>query len=444
MVPCQKILDTAKEHNVDVIGVSGLITPSLDEMVHIAQEMEAQGFTQPLLVGGATTSKRHAAVKLAPKSKKAIHVLDASRAVPVVQQLIGCGAQDFLDDIQDEYDEIRTEYYDGLVDKKWLPIAKAQAKNFAIDFAAKPPPKPMSVGNIAFQKYDLTEIRKYIDWGPFFSLYNLRGKYPNKGYPGIFKDATCGEMAKQMFDEANEMMDNVIAAGQIEAHAVVGIWPARSTGDDIIVTGPGKELTFYGLRQQQDMDQEFTLSHGDFIAKENDHIGAFACSCGVGVEKMKEDFHSRGEVDQAILLDAVADRLSEAYAELIHVQMRKQLWGYAPDEDMSLDDMLKVKYQGIRPAPGYPSQPDHREKETLFHLLEVEKLLGGRLELTESFMMLPAAAVCALVFAHPDAEYFNVGQVNKDQVIDYARRRGEDGTKDTERWLGATVLGYDA
>jgi 5-methyltetrahydrofolate--homocysteine methyltransferase len=203
-------------------------------------------------------------------------------------------------------------------------------------------------------------------------------------------------------------------------------------------------LTFYGLRQQQDMDQEFTMSHGDFIAKENDHIGAFACSCGVGVEKMKEDFHSRGEVDQAILLDAVADRLSEAYAELIHVQMRKQLWGYAPDEDMSLDDMLKVKYQGIRPAPGYPSQPDHREKETLFDLLEVEKLLGGRLELTESFMMLPAAAVCALVFAHPEAEYFNVGQVNKDQVIDYARRRGEDGTKDTERWLGATVLGYDA
>jgi 5-methyltetrahydrofolate--homocysteine methyltransferase len=445
MVPCQKILDTAKEHEVDVIGVSGLITPSLDEIVHIAKEMEAQGFKQPLLVGGATTSKRHAAVKLAPKSKKAIHVLDASRAVPVVQQLIGKGASDFLEDIQDEYDEIRTEYYDGLVDKKWLSIEKAQKKAYTIDFAAKPPPKPLTIGNIAFQKYDLEEIRKYIDWGPFFSLYNLRGKYPNKGYPNIFKDKTCGEMAKQMYDEANEMMDNVISQGLIEAHAVVGIWPARQDGDDIIVEGPQKEpMTFYGLRQQQDTDQDVTYCHSDFVAKEGDHIGAFACSCGIGVEKMKEDFHSRGEVDQAILLDAVADRLSEAYAELIHVQIRKQLWGFAPDEDMSLDDMLKVKYQGIRPAPGYPSQPDHREKETLFNLLEVEQLLGGRLELTESFMMLPAAAVCALVFAHPDSEYFNVGQVNKDQVIDYAKRRGETGVEDTERWLGATVLGYDA
>merc|ERR1719181_503791 len=447
MVPCQKILDTAKEHNVDVIGVSGLITPSLDEMVHIAKEMEAQGFKQPLLVGGATTSKRHAAVKLSPKSKKAIHVLDASRAVPVVQQLMGKGAQDYLDDVQDEYDEIRTEYYDGLVDKKWLSMEKAQSKRMKIDFAKNPPPKPLTIGNIAFQKYDLTEIRTYIDWGPFFSLYNLRGKYPNKGYPNIFKDETCGAMAKQMYDEANEMMDKVIAAGSIEAHAVVGIWPAHSVGDDIIVDGPKKEpLTFYGLRQQQDMDQDITMCHSDFIAPEwmNDHIGAFACSCGVGVEKLKEDFHSRGEVDQAILLDAVADRLTEAYAELIHVQIRKQLWGYAPDENMSLEDMLKVKYQGIRPAPGYPSQPDHREKQTLFDLLEVEKLLGGRIGLTDSYMMLPAAAVCALVFAHPQAEYFNVGQVNKDQVVDYAKRRGEDGYAETERWLGATVLGYDA
>jgi 5-methyltetrahydrofolate--homocysteine methyltransferase len=273
----------------------------------------------------------------------------------------------------------------------------------------------------------------------------LRGKYPNKGYPNIFKDKTCGAMALQMYEEANEMMDKVISAGLIEAHAVIGIWPARAVGDDIVVDGPEKEpMTFYGLRQQQDMDQEFTMCHSDFVAKEGDHIGAFACSCGVGVEKMKEDFHSRGEVDQAILLDAVADRLSEAYAELIHVQIRKQLWGYAPDEDMSLDDMLKVKYQGIRPAPGYPSQPDHREKKTLFDLLQVEELLGGRIGLTDSFMMLPAAAVCALVFAHPKAEYFNVGQVNKDQVVQYAKRRGETGVEETERWLGATVLGYDA
>merc|ERR1719387_1603335 len=408
MVPCQKILDAAIENNVDIIGVSGLITPSLDEMVHIAKEMEAQGLKQPLLVGGATTSKRHAAVKLAPQSKKAIHVLDASRAVPVVQALNGVGQQDYLDDIQDEYEEMRQEYYDGLVDKKWLSLEQAQKKSFKIDFVAKPPPQPKTIGNIAFQKYDLTEIRKYIDWGPFFSLYNLRGKYPNKGYPNIFKDEACGPMAKQMYDEANEMMDKVIAAGLIEAHAVIGIWPARRVGDDIVVDSPTNEpMTFYGLRQQQDMDQDVTMCHSDFVAEEGDHIGAFACSCGVGVEKMKEEFHARGEVDQAILLDAVAERLSEAYAELIHVQIRKQLWGFAPEEDMSLEDMLKVKYQGIRPAPGYPSQPDHREKQTLFDLLEVEKLLGGQIGLTDSFMMLPAAAVCALVFAPPQAEYFN-------------------------------------
>merc|ERR1719331_2414154 len=227
MQPCQKILDAAVEHNVDVIGVSGLITPSLDEMVHIAKEMEAQGFKQPLLVGGATTSKRHAAVKLSPKSKKAIHVLDASRAVPVVQTLNGNGKQDYLDDVQDEYDEIRTEYYEGLVDKKWLSIEKAQSKAVKIDFGAKPPPKPITTGNIAFQKYDLSEIRKYIDWGPFFSLYNLRGKYPNKGYPNIFKDQTCGAMAKQMYDEANEMMDKLIEKQLIEAQAVVGIWKCK-------------------------------------------------------------------------------------------------------------------------------------------------------------------------------------------------------------------------
>jgi 5-methyltetrahydrofolate--homocysteine methyltransferase len=452
MVPCAKILDTARENKVDIIGVSGLITPSLDEMVNIAKEMEAAGMTMPLLVGGATTSKRHAAVKLAPVSKRAIHVLDASRAVPVVQSLCNKANQDdYLADIEDEYDEIREEYYATLVDKKWLSIEKARSKMLKINFKTSPPPQPVTTGNIALQKYDLVEIRKYIDWDPFFTVYNLRGKFPNKGYPKIFDDATCGTMAKEIFDEANEMMDELIAAGTIEAHGVVGIWPANSRGDDIIVQGPSgvsNPMIFYGLRQQQDTDQDFCMCQSDFIAPEGmgitDHIGGFACSGGIGVEKLKAEYEARGEVDKTILVDAVADRLTEAFAELIHLKMRTHLWGYAPNENLGLDDMLKVKYQGIRPAPGYPTQPDHREKRALFDMLQVEELLGGRMELTDSFMMLPAAAVSATVFAHKESEYFNVGQLNKDEVTDYASRRGETGIKETERWLGSTVLGYDA
>jgi 5-methyltetrahydrofolate--homocysteine methyltransferase len=447
MVPCAKILEAAREHKVDIIGVSGLITPSLDEMVHIAKELEASDMTCPLLVGGATTSKRHAAVKLAPVSKKTMHVLDASRAVPVVQSLCNKSNQaDYLLDLEEEYDEIREEYYSTLVDKKWLTIEKARSKKMKIDFKASPPPQPVTTGNIALQAYDLNEVKKYIDWDPFFTVYNLRGKFPNKGYPKIFEDATCGQMAKEIFDEANEMMEKLIADKSIEAHGVLGIWAANSKGDDVIVQGPSGPVTLYGLRQQQDTDQQFCMCQSDFIAPEGitDHIGGFACTVGVGVEKLKAEYEARGEVDQNILLDAVADRLTEAFAELIHMKMRKQLWGYVPDEELSLDDMLKVKYQGIRPAPGYPTQPDHREKETLFDLLQVEELLGGRLGLTDSYMMLPAAAVSALVFAHKQSEYFNVGNLNKDEVTDYATRRGETGLKDTERWLGSTVLGYDA
>jgi 5-methyltetrahydrofolate--homocysteine methyltransferase len=461
MVPWHKILEAARAENADVIGLSGLITPSLDEMVFCAKELASTELAQvPIVVGGATTSKRHAAVKLAPQNKSAIHVLDASRAVPVMQSIMK-EKETFLEDIQEEYDEIREEYYAGLLDKKWFSIAQARKQALEINFKATPPPVPLTTGNIALRKYDLTEIRKYIDWGPFFIVYNLRGKYPNKGYPNIFKDATCGEMAKQMFDEANEMMDNLIAKDLIEAHGVVGIWKCKRKGDDIEVEMPvstaapavggaypagaaaKKTTTFYGLRTQQDTDQDKCMCISDFVAEEGDHVGGFACTAGVGVDNLKKEYEASGEVDQSILLDAVTDRLTEAFAELIHLKMRKELWGYAQDEKLSMDDLLKVKYQGIRPAPGYPSQPDHREKPTLFELLQVEELLGGRMGLTESHMMLPAASVSALVFAHPEAEYFNVGQVNKDQVEDYAARRG-DKVADVERWLGSSTLGYDA
>merc|ERR1719159_609293 len=459
MVPWHKILEAARAENADVIGLSGLITPSLDEMVFCATELAATELKHvPLLVGGATTSKRHAAVKLAPQNKCALHVLDASRAVPVVQSLMK-ERETFLEDIEEEYDELREEYYAGLLDKKWFTIAKARENKLQIDFKNKPPPVPLTTGNIALRKYDLKEIRKYIDWGPFFVVYNLRGKYPNKGYPKIFNDETCGAMAKQVYDEANAMMDKLIEKELVEAHAVVGIWKCKQKGDDIEVEMPmsaappavggaypasaaKKTTTFYGLRMQQDTDQEHCMSISDFVSPDGDHIGGFACTCGVGVDKLKKEYEASGEVDQSILLDAVTDRLTEAFAELIHLKMRKELWGYAQDEKLSLEDLLKVKYQGIRPAPGYPSQPDHREKPTLFELLQVEELLGGKMGLTESHMMLPAASVSALVFAHPEAEYFNVGQVNKDQVEDYAKRRGEK-VEDVERWLGSSTLGYD-
>merc|ERR1719261_923725 len=397
MVPWHKILEAARAENADVIGLSGLITPSLDEMVFCAKELnnsELKGV--PLLVGGATTSKRHAAVKIAPQNKCALHVLDASRAVPVVQSLMK-ERESFLEDIEEEYDELREEYYAGLLDKKWFSIAKARENALKIDFKAKPPPVPLTTGNIALRKYDLKEIRKYIDWGPFFVVYNLRGKYPNKGYPKIFNDETCGDMAKQMYDEANAMMDKIIEKELIEAHAVVGIWKCKRKGDDIEVEMPcsaappavggaypagaaaKKTTTFYGLRMQQDTDQANCVSISDFVSPDGDHVGGFACTCGVGVDALKKEYEKTGEVDQSILLDAVTDRLTEAFAELIHLKMRKELWGHAPDEDLSLDDLLKVKYQGIRPAPGYPSQPDHREKPTLFELLQVEELLGGKM-----------------------------------------------------------------
>lgn len=250
-----------------------------------------------------------------------------------------------------------------------------------------------------------------------------------------------------MYDEANAMMDQLIADSAIEAHAVVGIWPARRDGDDILCDGPvnGHDRTtrFYGLRQQQDTDQDNCMCISDFIAPQGDHLAGFACTAGVGVDALKKQYEAAGEVDQSILVDACADRLSEAFAELLHLKLRKELWGFAPNEDLSLDELLKVKYQGIRPAPGYPTQPDHREKVALFELLQVPELLGGRMSLTESHMMLPAASVSALVFAHPDAQYFNVGQINRDQVQEYAKRRGESDVAETERWLGSSTLGYD-
>mmetsp|Transcript_69181 Transcript_69181/g.156889 ORF Transcript_69181/g.156889 Transcript_69181/m.156889 type:complete len:1274 (+) Transcript_69181:67-3888(+) len=450
MVPCEKILERAEQEKVDVIGLSGLITPSLDEMVYVAEQMKVRGMKKPLMIGGATTSKRHTAVKLATKYEHGIiHVLDASRSCTVVSSVLSTEKQNYLQDIKEEYTEIREEYYATLIDKKWKTLTQAQGMKPKMDWS-KVPPKPNFIGNLCIKDYSIEEIVEYIDWTPFFQVYQLRGKYPNRDYPAIFNDARVGEEARKLFDEAKEMLAWIVKENILQASGVVGIWPANSNGDDIEVYANEKRdsvvCKFYGLRQQLDMGETTCWCQGDFIAPKGvapDYIAAFACTGGLGCHEQRKIFEDKGEIDRAILLEAVADRLAEAFAELIHLKIRTTLWGYAPDENLSLADMLKVKYQGIRPAPGYPSQPDHREKKTMWDLLDINRLTEDTLKLTESYMMQPGASVSALVFAHPEAKYFSVGQVNKDQVDAYSARRGEDGVEGTERWLGSTVLGYE-
>jgi len=450
MVPCDKILERAVQEKVDVIGLSGLITPSLDEMVYVAEQMKARGMKLPLMIGGATTSKRHTAVKLATKyDHGVIHVLDASRSCTVVSSVLSTEKQSYLDDIKDEYTEIREEYYATLIDKKWKTLAQAQKMKPEINWE-KVPPKPHFLGNLCIKEHPIKEIIEYIDWTPFFQVYQLRGKYPNRDYPAIFKDARVGEEATKLFAEAKEMLDWIVKENILKASGVVGIWPANSVGDDIEVYANEQRdkvtCKFYGLRQQLDMGETTCWCQSDFIAPKGvapDYISAFACTGGLGCPEYRAKFEEKGEIDKAILLEALADRLAEAFAELIHLKIRTTLWGYAPDENLPLEDLLKVRYQGIRPAPGYPSQPDHREKKTMWDLLDIDRLTEGTLNLTESYMMLPGASVSALVFAHPEAKYFSVGQVNKDQVEDYAARRGEASVEGTERWLGSTVLGYE-
>merc|ERR1711937_619171 len=418
--------------------------------VYVAEQMKARNFKVPLMIGGATTSKRHTAVKLIPKyDHGVIHVLDASRSCTVVSALLGDDKQAYLDDVREDYTEIREEYYATLIDKKWNSIQKAQSMKPTLDWS-KLPPKPKFLGNMCIEDHPLEEIIEFIDWTPFFQVYQLRGKYPNRDYPAIFKDERVGEEAKKLFEEAKEMLAWIQKEKILKASGVIGVHPANSVGDDIEVYSDESRQTvtqkFYGLRQQLDMGEKEYWCQSDFIAPKgvaDDYIGMFANTGGLGCAEQRKLFEDKGEIDQAILLEAAADRLAEAFAELIHQKIRKTLWGYAADENLSLDDLLKVKYQGIRPAPGYPSQPDHREKKTMWDLLEVDKLASGQITLTESYMMQPSASVCALVFAHPEAKYFSVGQVNIDQVTQYAERRGEEGVAATERWLGSTVLGYE-
>ncbi|MBL7929568.1 MAG: methionine synthase [Bacteroidia bacterium] len=437
MVPCEKILAKAKEEKADVIGLSGLITPSLDEMVHVAREMQREGLEIPLLIGGATTSKVHTAVKIEPNySGVVVHVNDASRSVPVVSNLLS-------KDLQKKYgEEVKAE---NARTRQYHQADRARGNYVSIEDARKSRfvpgeqsiSKPNLPGITVFDNYNLSEIARYIDWTPFFISWEMKGSYPK-----ILKDPVRGKEAQKLFEDAQAMLKKIIEEKWLTAKAVVGIFHATSSGDDILVfdqTKKNQMAVFHTIRQQTlKSDSQKNVALSDFIKSENDFIGAFALSTGFGIETRIDEFEKTHDDYSSIMLKALADRLAEAFAELMHKKVRTELWGYAVSENLSNEELIKEKYQGIRPAPGYPAQPDHTEKLTIWKLLEVEKNTG--IKLTESMAMHPAAAVSGLYFAHPDAHYFSVGKIQRDQVEDYARRKGMT-VAEMEKWLGS-ILGY--
>jgi 5-methyltetrahydrofolate--homocysteine methyltransferase len=444
MVPSEKILQAAKEKKVDIIGLSGLITPSLDEMVHVARELEREGFNVPLLIGGATTSKTHAAVKIAPNySNPTIHVLDASRSVTVAGSLLGKEKDKFTNSIRQEYDNLRTTFKSRADGKRYLTIGEARSRNFKIDWDKAHINRPSFFGRKVFESFPLEKIRERIDWTPFFLTWELKGKYP-----AIFENITYGREAKRLFDDANRMLDDIISRNLLQANAVIGLYPANSVGDDIEVylDDTREELlaVFHTLRQQikKTIDMPY-LALSDFIAPKDsgiiDYIGCFAVTTGIGIEEIIEKYEKDHDDYSVITVKAIADRLAEAFAEKMHELVRKEYWGYSKDENFDNDSLIREEYAGIRPAPGYPAQPDHTEKRILFELLDAENKAG--IVLTESFAMYPASSVSGLYISHPDSKYFNVGKLDKDQVEEYAERKTMS-VDEVEKWL-APILGYE-
>ncbi|GFR43189.1 hypothetical protein Agub_g4181 [Astrephomene gubernaculifera] len=454
MTPWETILDEAVKHKADIIGLSGLITPSLDEMVTVAKKMQERGLTTPLLVGGATTSKMHTAVKIAPVySGPVVHVLDASRSVPVCQAFVDKNnkqRQEFMDEVAEQYAELREEFYGSLESRKYLSLEEARKKAPVVDWQAEAnqPVKPKILGNKVLADILIEDVVPYIDWNPFFQVWQLRGRYPNRGYPRIFNDATVGEEAKKLFEEAQAMLQDFIANKRVRLNAVLGLYPAAAVGDDIEVYTDDSRTEvaarLAGLRQQAEKEGDETYyCISDFVAPKDsgvpDYVGMFACSAGHGLHEVISGYKEAGDDYSYIMAEALADRLAEALAEKLHEDVRRDYWGYAPDERLSVDDMLKVKYQGIRPAPGYPSQPDHTEKLTMWRLLGADDATS--ITLTESLAMLPAASVSGLYFAGRCSTYFAVGKITREQVEDYAARKNMD-FKEAERWL-MTMLSYE-
>ncbi len=448
MVPAAKILEVAKREKADVIGLSGLITPSLDEMCTVAAEMERQEFNVPLLIGGATTSRVHTAVKISPNyhRNQAIHVLDASRAVGVVSKLLSeTDRNSYVADIRAEYEKARNAHFRSEANKQRITLEAARANAFAADWSTFDPVRPAQMGVQRIAAYDLAELVPYIDWTPFFQTWEMRGRYPM-----ILEDAKYGVEARKLLDDARAMLDRLVREKWLTANAVFGFWPANTVGDDIEVfaeDGRNAPLAvFHTLRQQIARDPGRSRAHlalSDFIAPKDsgrqDYIGAFAVTTGIGEEAAIEAHIKKTDDYGRIMVKALADRLAEAFAERLHERVRREFWGYGSDEQLTKQQIIEEGYQGIRPAPGYPAQPDHTEKATIWELLDVETAAG--ISLTESFAMWPGASVSGLYFAHPDSHYFGVGKVERDQVADYARRKGWSITE-CERWL-APILNYD-
>ncbi|WP_323015452.1 vitamin B12 dependent-methionine synthase activation domain-containing protein, partial [Devosia sp.] len=445
MVPAAKILETAREQKVDIIGLSGLITPSLDEMAHVAAEMEREGFDIPLLIGGATTSRVHTAVKIHPRYERgqAVHVNDASRAVGVVSNLLSPDTKaDFIAQVRADYARATAAHERAEAEKKRLPLAAARENAFKTDWSTYAPPPPSFTGIKKFEDFDLAELARYIDWTPFFQAWELRGRYP-----AILEDERQGEAARALWADAQKMLEQVIAEKWFKPRAVIGFWPANAVGDDIrLFTDESRKeelATLYTLRQQlSKRDGKANMALSDFMAPletgHADHIGGFVVTAGIEEVAIAERFERANDDYSSILVKALADRFAETLAEFMHLKVRREHWGYARDEALTPDEIILEKYRGIRPAPGYPAQPDHTEKTTLFRLLDAENQVG--VELTESYAMWPGSSVAGLYFSHPDAYYFGVAKVERDQVVDYSQRKGM-AMEEVERWLGP-ILNY--
>ena len=443
MVPADRILDAAIEHKVDIVGLSGLITPSLDEMTFVAAEMERRGFDIPLLIGGATTSRTHTAVKIEPKYHKGstTYVIDASRAVGVVSGLLSPTDKAKNEAAtRDEYIRIREQYARGQEVKARASLQQARDNRWRPDEAQRPAPAPSFLGVRAYEAWDLQDLADHIDWTPFFASWELIGRYPL-----ILEDEIVGEAARDLFRDAQAMLKRIVEEKWFTAKGIIGFWPANARDDDVIVwtdeTRTEEAARFHGLRQQiKKSNGKPNLCLSDFVAEDGaDYLGAFAVTAGHGELEKAAEFKAAGDDYSAIMATALADRLAEAFAERLHKEVRTQLWGYVPDEQTSVQDLIEEKYQGIRPAPGYPAQPDHTEKATLFRLLDAGANAG--MALTESFAMSPPASVSGLYFGHPGSHYFGVGKIDRDQVEDYAARKGWD-VETAERWL-APILNYD-
>jgi 5-methyltetrahydrofolate--homocysteine methyltransferase len=477
MVPAQRIIEEAKKHHVDIIGLSGLITPSLDEMVHFAKEMERQEFTIPLIIGGATTSRIHAAVKIAPHySGPAVHILDASRSVTVCSTLMSSENRDeYIAATRDEYNKAREAHLNKRSDKRFKTIEEARRNKYQINLDGLAPPKPAFLGTKVFDDFPLEGLVPYIDWTPFFHTWELRGSYPR-----IFEDKYVGTEAKKLFDEAQVLLKKIVSEKLLKAKGVIGFWPANAVGDDIVldVTQSGSpevrkseseeltssntqyaihnteddrsqisnlksQITIHTLRQQAEKAAgEPYYALADFIAQKEtgiqDYFGGFAVTTGIGCDELVAEFEKNHDDYNSIMVKALADRLAEAFAERMHELVRTEYWGYSKGENLNTEELIKEKYAGIRPAPGYPACPDHTEKETLFNLLDAEKQIG--LHLTENFAMYPTAAVSGFYFSNPESRYFGLGKISKDQVEDYAIRK-KMSVEDVERWLSPN-LGY--